>query len=429
MNQKGIGSTVVIAIIVIVVVAVGVGSYFFLKGIGGGVLGALPVYAGAQETNDTMAQQAITGLITGMGSPSSWAGKAYTTTADPQTVINWYRTQMSGWTKTVDNTMQQGDMTIYVLDYTKGNDGAVILTFSAVGYGNYLILLAGPKPTPSGGENQPGGVPPSGTYSGGPICIQSDDQFTRANGVVSGSGTRANPYIIEGWTIDASSAGGTTNAGVITISGTTKYFIIRNCSVTNGGEVAYYGIELDHVVNGEIENNTCSGNTEGIYLYFSSNNTISNNTCSNNSNGGILLDSSCDNNTLTGNTCLGNSDDGIRLNYTVGTCSSNTLTGNTCSGNSFCGIYLSDCDGNTISNNTCSNNSHSGIKVGSNNTLTGNTCLGNLGNVPDESGIWGYDYNTLTSNTCSGNSPYDIYLESYHNTLSGNTYGTIHLPT
>ena len=423
MNQKGIAIAAIAAIVVVVVVVACVGAYIVVSR-GGGVLGTLPVYSGAQETNDNVAQQAITNCMTGMGSPSGWSAKAYTTTASPQTVIDWYRTQMSGWTKAMDNTMPSGDTTAYVLAYRKGNDGAVIFTF-AYGNSNYLILAAGPKPTSGGGENQP----PSGTYSGGPICIQSDDQFTSANGVVSGSGTQANPYIIEGWTIDASSAGGTTNAGVITISNTTKYFIIRNCSVTNGVDVAYYGIDLDHVVNGEIENNTCSGNTEGIYLYFSSNNTISNNTCSNNSNGGILLDSSCDNNTLTGNTCLGNSDDGIRLNYTVGTCSSNTLTGNTCSGNSFCGIYLSNCDGNTISNNTCSNNSESGIKVGSNNTLTSNTCSGNLGNSPYESGIWGYDYNTLTSNTCSGNSPYDIYLESYHNTLSGNTYGTIHLPT
>jgi len=53
---------------------------------------------------------------------------------------------MSGWTKVADNTMSWGGTTVHVLGYTKGSDGAVILTF-AVGYGNYLILAAGPNVT------------------------------------------------------------------------------------------------------------------------------------------------------------------------------------------------------------------------------------------------------------------------------------------
>ena len=145
---------IIVAVVVVIGVVAGVGAYVVVSRGGGGggenqpsggVLGTLPVYSGAQETNDTIAQQAITSCITGMGSPSGWAGKAYTTTADPQTVIDWYRTQMSGWTKTFDNTMQEGGMTTYVLGYTKGSDGAVILTFSAVS--NYLILAAGPNVT------------------------------------------------------------------------------------------------------------------------------------------------------------------------------------------------------------------------------------------------------------------------------------------
>ena len=36
-----------------------------------------------------------------------------------------------------------------------------------------------------------------------PIIIDGDEDFTSANGVTGGSGTEANPYVIEGWTIEA----------------------------------------------------------------------------------------------------------------------------------------------------------------------------------------------------------------------------------
>jgi transglutaminase-like putative cysteine protease len=92
-----------------------------------------------------------------MGSPPNWSSKAYTTPESPQTVIDWYKTQMSGWTKVSDNVMLHDSNTVYVVVYTKGDDAAMIVTFSAAGHGNYLILLAGPKPPGSGpgGENQP----------------------------------------------------------------------------------------------------------------------------------------------------------------------------------------------------------------------------------------------------------------------------------
>ncbi|MBU3902481.1 MAG: right-handed parallel beta-helix repeat-containing protein, partial [Candidatus Thermoplasmatota archaeon] len=58
-----------------------------------------------------------------------------------------------------------------------------------------------------------------------PIHIYGNDDFTEENGVVNGSGTESDPYIIEGWDIDASQG---SNAG-IEIRNTNVYFIIRNC--------------------------------------------------------------------------------------------------------------------------------------------------------------------------------------------------------
>jgi len=156
MNQKGIAPRIIAIIVVVVIVIASVGVLVVIRGGGSGVLSTLPVYSGAQETNDSRAQQAITGIMTQMGLPSSWSSKAYTTSASPQTVIDWYKTQMAEWTKVSENATPHENTTVYALVYTKGNDAAVILTFSAGEHGNYLILLSGPTQAPGGGggENQ-----------------------------------------------------------------------------------------------------------------------------------------------------------------------------------------------------------------------------------------------------------------------------------
>lgn len=146
-----------------------------------------------------------------------------------------------------------------------------------------------------------GGGAGGGTYGGGSIYINGNSEFIPANGVTGGSGTQSDPYIIQGWSQDASSANG------IDIQNTTAYFVIRNCLVENGviQGLSKAGIFLENVVNGIIENNTCENNWTGIDLFESSNNTISGNTCEGNVYG-IYLFSSSDNNTLTGNNLLNN---------------------------------------------------------------------------------------------------------------------------
>ena len=250
----------------------------------------------------------------------------------------------------------------------------------------------------------PASASPGGLTPHDPIHIVGDDNFTPANGVTSGSGTAGDPYIIEDWAIDASSADG------IWIQNTTKYFVIRNCLVENG-RPSYHGIYLDNVKNGRIENNTCRNNIHGIFLSSSSYENLTNNTCENNGWGICLWDSSY-----------------------------NNLTSNTCSNNGW-GIWLWDSSYNNLTNNTCENNrwdgislsgplsekpNHGGaiISLSSNNTLTNNTCENN------EYGIRLNFYssnNTLTNNTCSNND-YGIELWGnssnntiFHNYLLNNT--------
>ena len=271
----------------------------------------------------------------------------------------------------------------------------------------------------------------------------------------SGSGSWADPYIIENVTINGQGSG-----NQIEISNSNANFIIRNCTLHNSisnfdtAAIALYLTNNGKIINNncsdnddngillwDSNNNTLSGNTvnnngrNGIYSYYSNNNTLSENTinyngrngiysynsyinffsgnnANNNNNRGIYLLYS-DNNTLSGNTA-NNNDHGIAL----GNSNNNTLSGNTVNSN-YHGIYFGTSNYNTLSENAANNNYY-GIRLNysNNNTLSENTA-----NFNNYDGIH-FEYsnnNTLTGNTASNNINYGIYFEdSNNNTLSGN---------
>lgn len=68
-----------------------------------------------------------------------------------------------------------------------------------------------------------------------PIFIMGNKDFTAENGVIAGSGTRDDPYIIANWVIMAN---GTAPYGMgtvgIFIANTTKCFVIRNVTIFGG---------------------------------------------------------------------------------------------------------------------------------------------------------------------------------------------------
>lgn len=257
-----------------------------------------------------------------------------------------------------------------------------------------------------------------------PILIDGNAGFTNASGVVWGSGTESDPYIIADWDIDAS-----TTVGLL-IQGTDAHFIVRNCYVHESNPYPYAGsITLLNCVNGTLENNTCSNNGWGMWLESSSNITVSNNNCSNNDMEGIWLDD-LGNSTLSNNTCSSNYV-GIFLHASS---NNNMLTNNTCS-NNWKGIHLESSHDNTVSNNTCSFNDGSGIDVTSatfppdpsgNNRLVGNTCSSNNGNGIELSFS---DNNDLDNNTCSSNTLAGIWtamassINIINNTCSNNDVG------
>jgi uncharacterized repeat protein (TIGR02543 family) len=313
-----------------------------------------------------------------------------------------------------------------------------------------------------------------GTYSGGPIRIRSDDQFTGTNGVVSGSGTQADPYIIEGWTIDASSCDTSVwpyiKVGII-IDYTSKYFVIRNCTIENAGEYGA-GISLGFLSNGRMENsvvrnsgsgislggcsnvvlfgnmvencrdgisngsyssdgvtisnNTITGCTDmGIDFHYLANSSASGNTISNNSDGIEVFDASAC--TISNNIVQGNTWTGIDVDTDGFENNINIISYNDTSGNGAEGIYVT-CSHNTISHNTSNGNGYMGIRLdyvaltditASYNTVSDNTANNNGGD-----GLFvgsGCDYNTISNNMVNNNVMNGIEAEGDYNTISSNT--------
>ena len=102
------------------------------------------------------------------------------------------------------------------------------------------------------------------------IYIINDQQFDLAHGVTGGSGTELDPYVIQGWEMDAS----TTSTAGIDIRYTSVYFVIRDVYVHGVTD----GIDFLYVVHGTIENTTTANNFNGITLSSSVADVIANNT-------------------------------------------------------------------------------------------------------------------------------------------------------
>ena len=256
-----------------------------------------------------------------------------------------------------------------------------------------------------------------------PISIIGDASFTGANGVVGGTGTEQDPYLIADWLIDGN---GVDNC--IQINNTTSYFVIENCTLFNTTATNTAGIQLVNVSNGYLRSNECNNSWYGINLYNSSYITLTNNTCINSEWIGIrvevnslynsLIQNNCSSslgshgialytdshyNTLINNTCIDNIGYGMNIQTF-----NNTVTNNTCNGNVY-GILLEASSSNTLTNNICQENT-AGIRIrtgASNNTLTNNLCTNNTVGITVG---WAAAFNTFTNNTCSDNVNHGIFF-------------------
>jgi len=297
---------------------------------------------------------------------------------------------------------------------------------------------------------------------------------------ITGSGSYADPYIIEDLNVD-----GMDQSSCIQIFDSTAYVIIRNCSVynaMNGVAINHAGIRIYNSQNIEIRNNTCSNNQGyGIIIEMNSENCtiidcfasendlsgigvfdqcnyllINNNSLKKNEYAGIRLQSGTYIN-ISDNVANDNDDFGIIL-YNARNC---TVTRNTASNDELIneqstGIYLSGSSpnyGNNLTYNMVYDNVQSGIGMSSVynclvayniienrraqdqdygvriiGTSVNNIICGN--NISDQSlyGIYcyGVDYNTIINNTIFNTgvqaTDYGIYVRDgcINTTIYGN---------
>ncbi|MFW9953829.1 MAG: right-handed parallel beta-helix repeat-containing protein [Candidatus Thorarchaeota archaeon] len=158
-----------------------------------------------------------------------------------------------------------------------------------------------------------------------PIYIVDDNDFSLLGFV--GSGTEADPYIIERFNISNAPNG-------ISISGTSVYFVIRDC-IISGTASSGAGIRLDSIGHGRVESCVIQGGQFGVELQ------------------------NCDHITVVNNTIVASGDYGLRTsNGEFVNISSNRLFANDI------GIGVSSTDNSTIKSNLVYTNSRIGIEIG-----------------------------------------------------------------
>ena len=256
-----------------------------------------------------------------------------------------------------------------------------------------------------------------------PIYINGNDDFIIGqNGITFGEGTPDNPYLINDWKINASTADG------IYIKNSDVYFIIENCYI-HEGEFNYSGIVFKDVINGRINSTYSNKNKNGIFLEGNCQHiTISNSSLNYNKFGiiiggsfinifnnsisysvldGIVLSS--DDSVIEGNIISYNGHDGIDGNEA----NNNTYVNNSIF-SSYRGILLSKSYGSTIISNTISLNSDSGIFLHSsyNNNITVNSIFENGQGIE-----FTYSHNNyILNNNITANKLYNIWFYGWSNT-------------
>ena len=190
----------------------------------------------------------------------------------------------------------------YIVSYNwtfgDGTNGTgMIINHSYSSAGNYTVTL-----TVSDNEGLNSTISANISVSAftprAPIRISGNLNFTGENGVIHGSGSEIDPYVIEHWDINVSEP----HTWGIYIENTSAYFVIRNCYIHGSPShtLQTNGIYLSNVTHGVIEGVVCNNSGNGFSLLQSFNNILVNNTLDN-GYGGISLIRS-DGNTLINNT-------------------------------------------------------------------------------------------------------------------------------
>jgi len=248
-----------------------------------------------------------------------------------------------------------------------------------------------------------------------PILINGDTGFVLSNGVVQGSGSFQDPYVISGWDINSSSANG------IDVRNTNAAFVIRNVSI-HSRTSAYIGVRLDHTNHATLANSTIHGNSEGVQAIYSNNTIIDGNDVSSNSAKGINVAEVSVNATISRNLASG------ETNGIIFTDSYNVTVANNVADNDRWGITdgscLYGCPPGVIKNNQLSMDSTAVYVAYANALVENNTITNSMQGANLYSGIGVLVYMaraTISDNLFIDNSmAIEFDFESGGSTVVGN---------
>jgi len=187
-----------------------------------------------------------------------------------------------------------------------------------------------------------------------PIRIEGDAAFTAANGVVGGSGTFDDPFVIGGWDIDA-----TTSTGVM-VSNTTLNFTVRAVNVHSGGFTTI-DILLFNVTDGTVDSAIVVGGRIGIGVFNSTLVAVTNCTVQGTNLGGVFVASSTDV-SMVNNVLAANQQNGVLIQNSAFLAMKN----NTISFNPLNGLVLSISENVDVAGNLFFNNPVGAILIETN---------------------------------------------------------------
>jgi nitrous oxidase accessory protein NosD len=259
-----------------------------------------------------------------------------------------------------------------------------------------------------------------------PILIDGNSEFVNSSGVVWGSGTAEDPYLIEGWSINASWANG------IEVRNTDAYFIIRNVRVYNGSYYysqgySYCGIVLSSVMNARIESCNLWRDAYGIAAYECRGLIVVNSTLEDCTVGVYATNSQ---NLAVSNNTMYDLGWGVGISSGRGVRISGNVVKGEAYGSSYYGIDVESYDDTVVLNNSILNMIWYGIYLGTaNNTLVSGNVVDNQGlSAASPRGIYATDCqgkvlienNTIT-NVSSGVEVYpSVYYHAYQLYVIGN---------
>jgi len=243
-----------------------------------------------------------------------------------------------------------------------------------------------------------------------PITILGNGDFTKANGVVAGSGTAKDPYLITGWEIDVPQSG----SYAVDIENTTAHVVVRGLIIRGAVDPNGAAIHLGYLSNASVEGCSISNSINGIEIASSTGVTLTGNVLYVQGIGLRVTGESADEYHLAIDDT--NTLNDYPIHYVVG------KSGETISGIKGTSLFVADCRNMTIEKNQIINGDGIQLAFVTNSVVSENEAY-RTNPVPTEHGLTLYrsDNNTVKDNILKNNRFAGLYLWlSSGNAVSGN---------